>query len=181
MLLVCRALALERTHSSSFSSIWARLASFCALDLEAVLLGLEVGRVVALVGVGLAAVELEDPLGDVVEEVPVVGDGQDGAGVRRQVVLQPLHRLGVEVVGGLVEQQQVGLLEQQLAQRDAAALTTGEVVDEPRRRGGQRSASMAWSSRLSRSHALAWSSSVCRSPVSVATLSWSASGSPIIM
>ena len=46
------------------------------------------------------------------------------------MALEPLHRLGVEVVGGLVEEQQVGLLEQQLAQRDAAALTTGEVVDQ---------------------------------------------------
>jgi hypothetical protein len=40
-----------------------------------------------------------------------------------------LHALGVQVVGGLVEQQQVGLFEQQLAQRDAAALTTGQHVD----------------------------------------------------
>ena len=38
------------------------LGVLLALDLEAVLLGLEVGRVVALVGVRLAAVELEDPL-----------------------------------------------------------------------------------------------------------------------
>ncbi len=73
----------------------------------------------------------QDPLGDVVQEVPVVGDGDDGAGVLREVLLQPLHGLGVQVVGGLVEQQQVGGLQQQLAQRDAAALTTGEVGDRP--------------------------------------------------
>lgn len=48
-----------------------------------------------------------------------------------QVLLQPVHRLGVQVVGGLVEQQQVGRLEQQLAERDAAALTTGEAGDRP--------------------------------------------------
>ena len=68
-----------------------------------------------------------------------MGHGQDGAGVGREVALEPLDRLGVEVVGGLVEEQQVGLLEQQLAQRDAAALTTGEVVDQDvRRRAAQR-------------------------------------------
>ena len=68
-----------------------------------------------------------------------MGDGQDGAGVGRQAALEPLHRLGVEVVGGLVEEQQVGLLEQQLAQRDATTLTAGEVVDEDvRRRAAQR-------------------------------------------
>jgi len=83
------------------------------------------------------------------------------------------------VVGRLVEEQQVGLLEQQLAQRDPAALATGQVVDElVGRRAG--SASIAWSSRLSRSQTFAASSSLCRSPASVATLSWSASGSPII-
>src|SRR5829696_4080117 len=100
-----------------------------ALDLEAGGLGLQVGGVVALVGVGPAAVELEDPLGDVVEEVPIVGDGDDGAGVLLQVLLQPRDALGVEVVGGLVEQQQVRRLEQQLAQRDATALATGQDGD----------------------------------------------------
>ena len=58
-----------------------------------------------------------------------MGDGEDGARVLREVLLEPQHALGVEVVGGLVEQEQVGLLEQQLAQRDAAPLTTGEVGD----------------------------------------------------
>jgi hypothetical protein len=62
-----------------------------------------------------------------------------GAGVLGQVLLQPAHALGVEVVGGLVEQQQVGRLEQQLAQRDPAALTTGELGDVGvRRRAAQR-------------------------------------------
>ena len=88
---------------------------------------LQIRRVVALVGVGPAAVELEDPLGDVVQEVPVVGDRQDRARVGGQVLLEPLHALGVEVVGGLVEQQQVGLGQQQLAQRHAAPLTAGQV------------------------------------------------------
>ena len=114
------------------------LGVLLALDLQAGLLLLQVGRVVALVGVGAAAVELEDPLGDVVHEVAVVGHGDDGAVVGREVLLEPQHRLGVEVVGGLVEQQQVGLLQQQLAQRDAAALTTGEHGDVGvRRRAAQ--------------------------------------------
>ena len=60
-----------------------------------------------------------------------MGDGDDGARVLGEVLLQPLHGLGVQVVGGLVEEQQVGGLEQQLAERDAALLTTGEVGDRP--------------------------------------------------
>ena len=68
-----------------------------------------------------------------------MGDGDDGAGVLLEVLLQPEHALGVEVVGGLVEQQEVGLLQEQLAQRDAALLTTGEHGDiGVRRRAAQR-------------------------------------------
>ena len=55
-----------------------------------------------------------------------MSDGDDGAGVLLEVLLEPQHALGVEVVGRLVEQEQVGRLEQQLAQRDAAILTAGE-------------------------------------------------------
>ena len=105
------------------------LGVLLALHLEAGALGLQVGGVVALVRVEAAAVDLRDPLRDVVEEVPVVGDGDDGARVGGQVLLEPQHGLGVQVVGGLVEQEEVRLLQQQLAQRDAALLATGEVCD----------------------------------------------------
>ena len=105
------------------------LGVLLAGDRQALALLLQVGGVVALVGVQPAAVDLGDPLRDVVEEVAIVGDGEDGAGVGRQELLQPLDTLGVQVVGGLVEQQQVGLGQQQPAQRDPAALTTGEHAD----------------------------------------------------
>jgi len=59
-----------------------------------------------------APVDLEDPLRDVVEEVPVVGHGEDRARVVRQVVLEPLDALRVEMVRGLVEQEEVGLGQQ---------------------------------------------------------------------
>ena len=140
------------------------------LDLQPGLLGLEVGRVVALVGVGAAAVELEDPLGDVVEEVPVVGDGDDGAGVLLEVLLEPLHGLGVEVVGGLVEQQQVGRLSSSLHSATRRR-SPPESTDTSASGGGQRSASMACSSWESRSHALAWSISSCSLPISASSSS----------
>ena len=103
-----------------------RRAVLPGLLLEPGALLLEPARVVALVRDAAAAIELEDPAGDVVEEVAVVGDGDDRAGVVVQVVLEPGHRLGVEVVGRLVEQQQVGLAQQQPAQRHAAALAAGQ-------------------------------------------------------
>ena len=77
------------------------------LDAEAGLLLLEPGGVVALEGDAPAAVELEDPAGDVVEEVPVVGHRDDGALVRLEMPLEPRDGFGVEVVRRLVEEQQV--------------------------------------------------------------------------
>ena len=90
------------------------------------LLLLEPGGVVALERDAAAAVELEDPAGDVVEEVPVVRHGDDGSLVLGEEALEPAHRLGVEVVRRLVEQQQVGRGEEQPAERDPAALASGE-------------------------------------------------------
>ena len=93
---------------------------------EARLLLLEPGGVVALPGDARAAIELEDPSGHVVEEVAVVGHRDDGAGVHLQRPLQPGHRLGVEMVGRLVQQEQVGLGQEQPAQRDPPPLTARE-------------------------------------------------------
>ena len=62
-----------------------------------------------------ATVEFENPTSHVVEEVTVVGDGNDGAFVLLQVALQPLDALGIEVVGGLVKEQDVRLLQEESA------------------------------------------------------------------
>jgi hypothetical protein len=99
------------------------------LDGQPGLLLLEPRRVVALERDAVAAVELEDPAGHVVEEVAVVGHGQHRAGVLVEEALEPGDRLGVEVVRRLVQQQQVGRAEQQAAQGDPAALATGERRD----------------------------------------------------
>ena len=130
----CRARGAMRIHSSSRASVRRRVSSTFSSCASRSLLLLEPARVVALPRDAVAAVELEDPARDVVEEVAVVGDRDDGAVVLVQVALEPRDRLGVEVVGGLVEQQQVGLREQQPAQRDAAPLATRELRARRRRR-----------------------------------------------
>ncbi len=132
------------------------------------LLLFEPRRVIALPGNALAAVELEDPLGDVVEEVAVVGDEHDGAGVFLQVPLEPGDALGVEVVGRLVQEQEVGALEQDLAERDAPAFAAGERARRRRRPAGSRMASMAISMRRSRSQP---------SAASMASWTWACSSS----
>ncbi|GAA5237788.1 hypothetical protein BMMON2_06100 [Burkholderia mallei] len=72
-------------------------------------------------------------------------DRDDGAREAHEELLEPVDRFGVQVVGRFVEQQHVGLFEQQLAERDAALLAARQVLDlrVPR---GRRSASAATSS-----------------------------------
>ena len=47
------------------------------------------GGVITLIGNPLAAVEFENPGGDVVEEIAVMGDDQHGAGIIAQMAFQP--------------------------------------------------------------------------------------------
>ena len=143
-----------RIHSSSRSSVFCRADSCFSSCASRCLLLLEPRRVVALPRDAFAAIELEDPLRDVVQEVAIVRDRDDGARDTPADAARATRRdLGIEMVGRLVEQQHVRLLEQQPAQRDAALLAAGERRRRRRRRGGQRSASIAMSSLRSRSHA----------------------------
>ena len=100
-----------------------------AFLLEPLGLGFEIFGVVALIGNAAAAVELEDPAGDIVEEVAVVGDDHHRARIGAQMLFQPRRGFGVEMVGRFVEQQKVGLAQQQLAERDAAALAARQLGD----------------------------------------------------
>ena len=79
----------------------------------------------------MAAVQLQNPARHVVEEVAVVGHG---------IITVPLyccrccsshsHALGIKVVGRFVEQQHIGLLQQQAAQGHPALLAAREVADD---------------------------------------------------
>ena len=90
---------------------------------------LEPARIVALERDPAAAIELEDPLGDVVEEVAIVGDGDDRPRVLLEEALEPVDRFGVEVVGRLVEEEQVRVAEEEPGERDASLLAAGERGD----------------------------------------------------
>jgi len=87
---------------------------------------LEPARVVAFERQTLASFEFEDPLGHVVEEVAVVGDRHDCAGVVAEETFEPVDRLGIEVVRRFVEEQQIGAAEQEAAERDPSAFAAGQ-------------------------------------------------------
>ena len=110
LLLACRALAEARTHSSSRASVFCRAEACLLFDGQPGLLLLEPRRVVAFERMALAVLEFQNPLGDVVEEVAIVGHGDDRARVLVEVPFEPGDAFGIEMVRRLVEQQQVGLL-----------------------------------------------------------------------
>ena len=119
-----------RRHPDPLELTGERLASRpvgLLLGCEPGLLLLEPGGVVALPRDPCSPIELEDPPGHVVEEIAVVGYGDDSALILLQGAFQPRHRLGVEVVRGLVQQQQVGLGQEQPAEGDAPPLAAGEL------------------------------------------------------
>src|SRR5208283_5028362 len=75
------------------------------------------------------AIELENPAGDIVQKIAVMCDDQDRARVSAQMAFQPVHGFRVEMVGWLVQQQKLRLLQKESAERDAAALAAGEFGD----------------------------------------------------
>jgi hypothetical protein len=75
------------------------------------------------------ALEGEDVGGDAVEEPAVVADHHGAAGEVEQRLFQRAQRVDVEVVGRLVEQQQVAAALEQLGQVHPVALAAREVAD----------------------------------------------------
>ena len=99
--------------------------------------GLDV--VVEVAGVDLEAVGVEgcDLGADAVEEVAVVRDENDGSVVAVEEVLEPLDARQVEVVGGFVEEQDRGPLDEQPSERETNAPAAGELGGALREAAGR--------------------------------------------
>jgi hypothetical protein len=63
---------------------------------------------------------------DRVEEVAVVGDGDEGALEAGEKILEPVDGVEIEVVGGLVEEESLGFAEEGLGEEDADFLAALE-------------------------------------------------------
>ena len=90
----------------------------------------------------LAAIEIDDARCQPLQEAAVMGNEYQAAVEPEQQVFQPQDRVDIEMVGGLVEQQQVGLGHQRLAQQHAALEAAGKIGEgfigrqrQPRYRG----------------------------------------------
>ena len=84
---------------------------------------------VARVFVQVEVLHLDDPGDDGVEELPVVRDDDRGAVEVPEPAFEPFDAGHVQEVGGLVEQQHVGALEQDLGQGCTVAPAAGQLVD----------------------------------------------------
>ena len=137
---VRRALGPRRIHSSS------RFRKRSPLVLLQILARLPLGArqqvvgVISLVAGESAARELHDARRDAVQEIAVVRDEKARAGVAAQEGLQPGDALGIQVVGRLVEDQEIRLLDKRAAERDAPLFAAGEIAPPaapaPARAGG---------------------------------------------
>ena len=61
---------------------------------------------------------LDGTIGHVIDESTVVTHEHHRLAIACKEVLEPLDTLDIEVVGGLVEEQHIGMLEQELGQLD---------------------------------------------------------------
>ncbi len=91
--------------------------------LQALGLLFQIGAVIAFVRIVGAAIQFEDPFHHIIKEVAVMGDHQHRSGIFLEVVFQPLDAFGIKVVGRFIEQQDVGLLDQQPGECNAAFFT----------------------------------------------------------
>ena len=87
--------------------------------------------VVAAVKLGAAVQHLDDAVDGAVQEIAVMGNGDHGAVELIEIFLQPLGGLQVQMVGGLIQQQDIRILQNEASQIHAGLFAAGEVVEEP--------------------------------------------------
>ena len=98
------------------------------LQIKPGLLFFHVEGIVAGVEFRVTVGDLDDPLGHLIDEIPVVGDDQHRALKALDVALQPLHTAQIQVVGGLVQQQNIRLFQQKPGKIDPGLLAAGQAV-----------------------------------------------------
>ena len=96
------------------------------LLLQPLRLLLQIGLIIALIGIQVSPVQLRDPRGDPVQKIPVVGDQEQLPLELQKPVLQPQDHVLVQMVGGLIQDQQFRFGQQGLRQGNSLALAAGQ-------------------------------------------------------
>ena len=99
--------------------------------LQALCLRVQILRVIAVVKMNALVPDLDNLVDGHVEKIAVVRDQHKSVGIVAEIFLQPVAGFEIKMVGGLVQQQQVGLLQQQFDQRDAHLPAAGKFFGLP--------------------------------------------------
>ena len=99
----------------------------CPLVVDALLAFLQVVGIVAAIGIDSMVVKLKDDRAHTVQEETVVGHHEQGAMASSQVALQPLYHLQIQMVGRLVENDEVWLRQQHVSQCHTLLLTATQL------------------------------------------------------
>ena len=90
-----------------------------------------VEAVIAGVKLRFAVFDLNDPVHGAVQKVAVMGDGHHGAPEFLDIGLQPLRSVKVQMVGRLIQQQNVRILQNQAAKVHPGLFSAGKLVEQP--------------------------------------------------
>src|SRR5690606_32268549 len=83
--------------------------------------------VIAFVAISFASFQLHDEVANPVEEITVVRNGDKSSVGCIEISFQPLDGRQVEVVGRFVEDQEIGLIEENSGHGDPFFLTSGQL------------------------------------------------------
>ena len=86
--------------------------------------------VVARIERDLSVINVCNVGADLVEEIAVVGDDNDCIGEVDQKFLQPVDGVQIQMVGGLVEEQNIGIAEQSAGKQDLDLLCAGDLAHQ---------------------------------------------------
>ena len=98
------------------------------LFLIALFLLRRIEAVVAGVELRLALVQLDHPGDHLVQKVAVMGNGQHRSLETGQIVFQPFHRVEIQMVGWFVQQQNIGIFQNQAPQIDPGLFPARELL-----------------------------------------------------
>ena len=127
--LVARAFGPRRSHSISVCTRFSSASWRFALRVEILFLGFQELAVVSIdaqESVFIGAVELDHVISDILEKVAVVADDYAGERSVLQQRLEPFNSGEIEMVGGLVQQQNIRLLDQRFGNCQALFPSAGE-------------------------------------------------------
>ena len=83
----------------------------------------------------LPSLDFPNARGNAIQKIPVVRDDDVSALIGGDKFFQPAHRFDIEMIGRLVQNQILGIVDEQVRERGFCALSAGEFSQRTRERG----------------------------------------------